>query len=54
LVFQGKSAGTTKSRTTLVIAHRLSTVANVDRIVVLNQGQIVEMGSPAELMSIGV
>ena len=37
-------------RTTLVIAHRLSTVTNADKIVVLDQGQIVEQGTYAELI----
>ena len=36
--------------TTLIIAHRLSTVANVDRVVVLDQGRIVESGTHAELI----
>jgi subfamily B ATP-binding cassette protein MsbA len=39
-----------KGRTTLVIAHRLSTVRNADRIIVLADGRIVETGSHAELM----
>ncbi|MFN3681852.1 MAG: lipid A export permease/ATP-binding protein MsbA [Nitrospira sp.] len=39
-----------KNRTTLVIAHRLSTVQNADRIVVLNRGSIVEMGTHEELL----
>jgi ATP-binding cassette, subfamily B, bacterial len=38
-----------QGRTTLVIAHRLSTVRRADRIVVLHDGQIAEMGTPAEL-----
>lgn len=40
-----------KDRTTLVIAHRLSTVVNADRIVVLEAGQIVDIGTHAELMA---
>lgn len=40
-----------KDRTTLVIAHRLSTVVNADRIVVLEAGQIVDIGTHSELMS---
>ncbi|MBL8529662.1 MAG: lipid A export permease/ATP-binding protein MsbA [Burkholderiales bacterium] len=40
-----------RGRTTLVIAHRLSTVENADRIVVLERGRIVESGSHAELLA---
>ena len=39
-----------KNRTTLVIAHRLATVQRADRIVVMDQGRIVETGSHAELV----
>lgn len=39
-----------KNRTTLVIAHRLSTIESVDRIVVLEQGNIVEVGNHRELL----
>ena len=40
-----------KGRTTLVIAHRLSTVRRADRIVVIEAGRIVESGSHAELLA---
>lgn len=39
-----------KNRTTLVIAHRLSTVQRANRIVVMDAGQIIEIGSHAELL----
>jgi ATP-binding cassette subfamily B protein len=38
-------------RTTLVIAHRLATIANADRILVVDDGRIVESGSHAELLA---
>lgn len=40
-----------KGRTTLVIAHRLSTILDADQIVVMEAGQIVEMGSHAQLLA---
>jgi ATP-binding cassette subfamily B protein len=40
-------------RTSLVIAHRLSTVQNADRIVVLHHGEVREIGSHAELLEAG-
>jgi ATP-binding cassette subfamily B protein len=40
-----------KNRTTIMIAHRLSTVVNADRIVVLKQGSIVASGTHAELLA---
>ncbi|HJP98772.1 MAG TPA: lipid A export permease/ATP-binding protein MsbA [Rhodanobacteraceae bacterium] len=42
-----------KNRTTLVIAHRLSTVEHADQIVVLDAGRIVERGTHAELLARG-
>lgn len=41
------------TRTTIVIAHRLSTVREADKIVVLDKGQIVEIGSHQQLLSQG-
>jgi subfamily B ATP-binding cassette protein MsbA len=42
-----------KGRTTLVIAHRLSTVQNADKIVVMDAGVVVEQGSHQELLARG-
>ena len=42
-----------KGRTSIVIAHRLSTVASLDRIVVLREGEIVEDGVHSELIAAG-
>ena len=39
-----------EGRTTIVIAHRLSTVRDADRVVVLDQGAVVEWGTPTDLM----
>jgi ATP-binding cassette subfamily B protein len=39
-----------RGRTTIAIAHRLSTLANADRILVIQRGRLIEEGTPAELM----
>jgi len=41
-----------KGRTTFIVAHRLSTVRKADKILVVNEGKIIESGSHAELMQI--
>lgn len=48
---QGALENLMQHRTTLVIAHRLSTVENADRIAVLAHGQLLESGTHAELMA---
>ena len=40
-----------RDRTALVIAHRLSTIRNSDRIVVVDEGRLVEQGNHAELIA---
>jgi ATP-binding cassette, subfamily B, bacterial len=52
LVQQGLNAAM-QGRTTLMIAHRLSTVQKANRIIVLENGKIVEIGSPAQLREQG-
>ena len=43
----------TKGKTTIMIAHRLSAIHHVDRIICLNKGKIVEQGTHSELMELG-
>lgn len=42
-----------QGRTTLIVAHRLSTVEHADRVIVMERGRIVEQGAPAELLARG-
>ncbi len=51
LTIQNSLAALMDNRTAVVIAHRLSTIAHADRIVVLEAGQIVEIGTHASLMA---
>ena len=41
----------TKNRTTFIVAHRLSTIRDADRIAVINEGQCVEYGTYDDLMA---
>ena len=47
-----KTENLMKNRTTIVIAHRLSTVRNADEICVLEKGKIIERGNHEELMGL--
>lgn len=49
-MIQRATINLTKGRTSIVIAHRLSTIQNANKIVVLEKGEIVEIGSHSELL----
>lgn len=48
---QAALAGLMRGRTNFVIAHRLSTITNADRILVMNEGRIVDFGTHADLVN---
>ena len=48
---QGALETLMKGRTTLVIAHRLATIVNADRIIVIEAGRVVEEGAHPSLMA---
>ena len=50
-LIQAATARLTESRTSILVAHRLSTIQDADRIIVLDHGQIVESGHHDELLS---
>lgn len=50
-LIQNATETITKDKTSLIIAHRLATIQNADRIVVMDQGVIVEIGTQKELLS---
>lgn len=51
-LIQNATYALTEGRTSIVIAHRLATIKNADRIIVMEQGKIVEQGNHSELLQI--
>ena len=53
LVLQESISKLIENKTVLVIAHRMRTIANADKIVVLDKGKVTEVGTPSELAKKG-
>ena len=51
-LIQKATAQITKDRTSIVIAHRLATIQNADKILVMEKGEIVEAGTHTELLKL--
>jgi ATP-binding cassette subfamily B protein len=51
-IIQEALAKLMSDRTSIIVAHRLSTAREADKIIVLNRGQIIETGNHAELMKL--
>jgi ATP-binding cassette subfamily B protein len=52
-LMEKRSSATQRSGTTLIVSHRVSTLAYTDLVLVLDQGRITESGSPKELLETG-
>lgn len=52
-IVQGALDELMKDRTSLIIAHRMSTIINADEILVLSKGQIIERGKHQDLIALG-
>jgi ATP-binding cassette subfamily B protein len=50
LLIQKASSELAKNRTSIIIAHRLSTISSANKVIVLDKGEIVEMGTPNQLL----
>ena len=49
-IVQEAISNATKGKTVIVIAHRMRTIENADKVILLNEGKVVEEGNPQELI----